>query len=353
MSRLKSALFLSVLLLATPAFAQSWGSGNKVKMKDLIPKMSSDEGYSERYSFGIDLDGGGHIGMDFTISNLGWGDGAGATEVRVNLPGQKKYKFKKKKDEGDWSYSKNSFGLNIAGTSVKQKGNGFVLKHNGRVKVELELENKMPMWRPGSGIKVGDDGYYNFNLIAPRGDVTGRVKIGDTWYDVKATRNAYGEHTATNVAPYDMAKRISRFRDYENDIFVIWREIKLTEDYGEKSLGFVMVGFKDKIVFSDNKAKIKFAKKKKDSKTGYSIPYAVQVDGKKGGDSVRLVMNASTMKRKDMLASFGKAIKAVASAVSEPYEFRFKSGYKLQMKIGGTGATISGKSSYVVVNLNK
>lgn len=339
---------LATLGLAAPVAAQSWGKGSgAVKANELAPVMSSDEAYSERYTFAVDLDGGGHIGVDFTISNLGFGDGHGAVAVRVTGRG-KKYSFKKKLDKDEWSAGKNGFSLNFGNTSVKAKGKTFNLVHNGTRKFDLTFDNKIPMWKPGSGKIAVDGGYYEFDLIAPRADVTGTLD-GKA---VKGTRNGYADHVATNVAPFDLAKRFSRFRHYNKDIFVMWREIGLTEEHGGKSLTWVVVGYKNAIVFSDANATLKEGRVSKDAKTGYSVPRLLQLDARSGKDSIRLQMRGTKLTKRDLLASYGTAAKMVASAVSEPYQFNLKGKYTLQMTIGGASASVEGRSHYTIDYLN-
>ena len=322
-------------------------------MKELIPKMSDKEAYTERYGFAVDLDDGGHIGVDFTISNLGWGNGHGASEVRVRLPGEKKYKFKKKVDEGEWSHDKGKFGLSIAGTQVEQKGSGsFRVRHNGAVKFDLTFTNNMPMWKPGSGRIKSDDGYYQFNLIAPRADVKGTVTIGGKTKKVSGKRAGYADHVATNVAPFDFATRFSRMRDYNGDIFIFWREITPTSDFGGDSVTFVMVGYKDKIVFSDADAKMKMGRVKVDPKTGYKVPLSIQINGRDGKDSIKLVIKGRRYRKTDLLERYGNAAKLVASAFTEPVQYKVKCTYQLQMNIGGAKAQVEGKSNFVIDQLN-
>ncbi|MEZ4460172.1 MAG: hypothetical protein R3E66_10660 [bacterium] len=333
------------------AFAQSWGGGTgRPAMKDIIPEMSESEAYSERYGFAVDLDGGGHIGVDFTISNLGWGNGHGAVEVRVIDANKKKYKFSKKLDDDSWTYDKGKFVIDIAGTRVQQEGkDSFRLIHKGATSFDVVFENRMPMWRPGRGkIKVGDDGYYEFNLIAPRADVKGTVN----GKPVTGTRNGYADHVATNVEPYNLATRFTRMRNYNGDVFVIWREITLTKDAGGKSLTWVMVGYKDDIVFSDTNARLKEGRIKVDPVSNYRIPLSVQIDAKNGQDSIKLVMRGKTYKRTDLLDSYGDAAKLVASAFAKPVRYTVDCDYQLQMTIAGATATISGETHYVVDQIN-
>jgi hypothetical protein len=343
--------FLMLALVSTSASAQGWGNGGgKPAMRDLVPEMSENEAYSERYGYAVDLDGGGHIGVDFTISNLGWGSGMGAVEVRVEMPNKPKYKFSKKLDEGEWSYNKDKFLIDIAGTRVEQAGgDSFRLTHKGATSFDIVFENKMPMWKPGRGkIKVGSDGYYEFNLISPRADVKGKLN----GVEVVGTRNGYADHVATNIEPYNFATRFTRMRNYNGDIFVIWREITLTKDAGGRSVTWMMVGYKDDIVFSDSSARMKEGRIKVDPASNYRIPLSIQLDGKSGEDSVKLVMQGKTYKRADLLDSYGDAAKLVASAFAKPVRYTISADYQLQMTIKGVTATVSGKSHYVVDQIN-
>lgn len=340
------------------AQTKGWSQGkstSKPSVSDMIPEMSSDEAYTERYGFAVDLDNGGHIGVDWTISNLGWGDGQGAAAVRVRLPGKEKYTTKKKVSKDKWSYSKKKFDIDIADTRVRARGNNtFVVTHKGEdVSFELLFKNTTPMWKPGTGrIKV-KDGYYKFNMLAPRANVTGEVTIGGKTIKVKGTKKGYADHVATNIAPFDFAKRFSRFRTYNNDVFVMWREVKLHSDYGGRSFTWAVVGYKDKIVFSDPDATIRMARKRKDPKGGYTFPMAVQIDGKDGKDSIKLVIKGKSFKRTDLLEDYGAAAKMVASSVSNPFRYDVKGKYSLQMTIQGATAKVSGRSHFVMDYINK
>jgi hypothetical protein len=353
------------LLLACAAFialpgeshagTNSWGSGSGTpSVSELVPKMSDDESYTERYSFSTNLDNGGHIGLDLTISNLGWGDAHGASTVRIKWPGRTKYAFKKKVGEDEWTHSKSHLDIDIADTRVTTTdGNKIRLRHkSNKVEFDITFRNRIPMWQPGTGQITTEDGYHKFNLIAPRADVTGEITFGDKTYDVKGSRSGYGEHVATNIAPYDFADRFSRFRDYDDDIFVMWREIKLTEDYGGKSVTWILIGYKDKIVFSDANASMRFARMRKDSESGYRFPMALQIDAKNGADEVKLVMKGRRFKRKDLLESYGSAVKSIASTVAEPYQFDIKCNYQMQMTVSGATAKVSGKGHYVMDYIN-
>lgn len=366
MKPIQFSIFAASLLVCTAAFGpapaqaqtQGWAQGKSTSSPtnaDLIPTMSDELAYSERYGFAVDLDGGGHIGVDWTISNLGWGDGKGQADVRVRLPGQKNYNYSEKLSRKDWSYSKAKFDLDIARTRVQAQGaNSFLVTHQGKgVRFKLTFTNTVPMWKPGTGeIKV-KDGYYKFNLLAPRADVSGEVTIGGKTMKVKGTRAGYADHVATNVAPFDFAHRFSRFRNYNDDIFVMWREIKVHPKFGGNSFTWVVVGYKDQIVMSDPNASIKFARMRKDPRSGYEFPMAIQIDGKKGKDSIKLILQGKSFKRTDLLASYGMAAKMVASAFSNPYRYTVSADYTLQMDIQGAKAQVAGTSHYTLDYVNK
>jgi hypothetical protein len=356
---LTSSVVLATSLPQADAQTRGWADGettSRPSTSDLIPSLNGDEAYTERYSFAVDLDDdGGHIGVDFTISNLGWGKGHGASEVRVRLPEHKNYSKKKKVKKKDWSYSESDFDVDIGNTRVKAKGDdSFEVTHEGGdVSFRLVFENTTSMWKPGTGRIAVDEGFYKFNLLAPRANVTGEVTIGGETHEVKATRRGYADHVATNVAPFNFAKRFSRFRNYNDDVFVMWREIELHPDHGGDSYTWVVVGYKDKIVFSDPKAKIRFANMRSDPKAGYEFPMAIQIDGKNGDDSIKLVLRGTKFKRKDLLKHYGSAARMVASAVSNPFRYTVNCKYTLQMKIGGAKANVKGRSHFVLDYVNK
>ena len=350
------------MAISAPAHAAvtGWadGGGSTPTMQDLVPSMSSGEAYSERYGFSAKIDGGGEVVVNFTISNLGWGDGSAAVKVRVDLPDRDEYVYQKKVDRGSWSFSKNKFRLKVANTEVQGKGdNTFVVEHNGDLKLRMKLTSDMSMWSPGNGeITVGDGYYYRLHAFALRSDMTGKVKPkGESWTEIEGTRSGYGDHVATNIAPFDLGTRFSRFRVYddENDVFAMWREIELTDDYGGKSLSFLVVGYRDQIVFSDANAKTTYARRVKDTKTGYRLPYAVQIDGKDGDDEVRVVLEGTKVDRKDLLAGYGGMARMIASQVSQPWNYYFDCDYKIQMTIGGSTAKVEGEAGYVIDFVNK
>ncbi len=351
---------LSTLLLTTAALllvgptamaqTQGWdeGRGGTASMTELIPRMSSGQAYTERYTFSVDLDGGGHIGVNFTISNLGVRSGYGAAEVRVRLPGEDRYEYSERVSRRRWDSASDRFALDIADTQVEAVGTtGFRIRHQGDVEVDLRFENTIPMWRPGNGeVRSGDD-YYRFTLTSPRANVTGRVKINGEWRDVRGTRAGYGDHVATNVAPYDLATRFTRFRDYNDDVFVMWREIELTDDFGGDTVAFALVGVGNRIVFEDTSPTVEFQRVSHDQETGYRVPHAIAVRGQ----GFEFSLNGSNVRKRDILESYGRVARMVASRLSNPFQYNVEGAYTMRLT-GGASATANGDGHYTIDFVN-
>lgn len=343
------------LLWSVPAVAQpSWGAQKKMAVADATPKLSSEEAYSERYTARVDVDGGGWIGVDFTISNLGWGDGHGASSVQIKLKDQKPYKFSKKMDRDEWTTSTSKLNLKMGQTKISAKSaNAYTIQHTRPgVAMNLTFTNTIPAWMPGKGKLGVKDGYLKYHILAPRAKVSGTITLRGKTYKITSQRG-FIDHTATNVAPFDLGTRFSRFRTYDKDLMIAWREIKLTKDHGGKSVTWLMIGYKDKVIFQDANARLRYGKSKRDPSTGYPVAFAAQVNGKSGADKVKLVMSGKKYKRVDLLKRYGTAAKVVAGAVSDPFRYTFTGTYAIEMNIKGSTARLKGDSTYSMDYINK
>jgi hypothetical protein len=337
------------LLWATPAFAQSWGRGGKPSMSDLKPTVSDSEAYSDRYGFSADMEDGTHVGVDFTISNLGFGDRNVVVEVRVKPKNGKDYRYNESYDEDEWSAGSSGFSLKAGPTTIQGKGKDtFIINHAGSTPVKLKFENIVPMWSPGSGRLSTDAGFYDIHIISPVARVTGTVGGRKV-----TSSQGYAEHVATDAAPYELARSFRRARIYKDDIMILWRDIELHPDIGGGNTPWILVTYKDKIVFSSSKARVRYGSTYKDSKSGYVVPKAVQIDARNGKDRIKLIMKARRTKRKDLLANQGSFVKAVASAVAEPYQFTGTGEFTLQMEIGGAAAQVGDNAHYTIDFITK
>lgn len=361
--KMSTVLGLTCVLVASTGSVVSadngWGGGedgDEVSMDELIPKMSSGTAYSERYSFFVDLDGGGDVGINLTVTNLGIRRGYGTAEVRVSVPDEEVYEFGERKRRNQWSYDEEEFGLDIADTRIEADGEeALSLKHHGEeVRLELRFEKQMEMWRPGNGeIRRGDD-YYRFTLVAPRSDVTGRIYIGGEWREVRGTNTGYGDHVATNIAPYDLAKRFTRFRHYDGDedAFVMWREVDLTSEYGGDSVSWVVVGIDDEIVYEDTSSRVRFGDLERDEDTGYAIPHATQVQSRTDGGRFRFALRGDDVDNRDLLEDYGRMARMVAGSLTDPHQYNVDGDFVLEMDAGEHRLRLRGRDRVTVDYVN-
>ena len=348
---------LAILGFATSAAAHNWGqksAGETPTMSDLIPRMSSGQAYTERYSYAVDFDEGGHVGFNFTISNLGVRSGYGAAEVRVRHPDHSSHNYSERESRRNWSYDENTFGLDIADAQIKADGDdAFEFRYDGGdVRAELRFELQMDMWRPGAGeIRSGDD-YYRFTLVAPRSNVTGRLFLDGEWHDVTGTNSGYADHVATNVAPFDLGKRFTRFRNYNDDAFILWREVHLTSEYGGGTATWVVVGVDDEIVYEDADAELQFGNLERDEETRYQVPHAAQVASSQGDSRLRFLLRGDEVNRRDLLESYGRIARTIASRFSKPFEYNVKGDYVLEVVVDGEPVRLRGSSHFTVDYVN-
>lgn len=354
------ALLLPLLVMVAPKTAVAgtggWsGTTERPNMTDLVPRMESNESYSESYHFSADLDGGGRLQVDFTISNLGLSDGKASAKVRLELPNKLDYRNKTQVGNGEWSYAKDKFRLKTPHTTIQQSGDdGFKIVHSGKhdgksLSIDVEFQHRAPMWQPGRGkLTVGDGYYYDVDLTNLRSNVSGTAVVGESSHEFTGKRAGYGDHVATNIAPYELAKRISYSIVYseDRDVFAIWRNVELTEQYGGGSHAYIVVGYGDEIVFSGADVSFKDGEYERHEGSGYSVPHAVQLEGESGDDSVKLVMRADERDSRNLLSGRSRMVRMLASSLTKPFHFDFKGTYALQMSIEGVDATVRGDGEY-------
>lgn len=357
-ARLATALaaFLLVALPSTAFAQQMWtdGSGSAVTEGDLMPALASSESYIERYNFKADLDSGGNVKINFVISNMGWGDQTAAAKVHLKLPDHGKYKFKKKKEKGSWSSADDKLRLSVANTTLTYPEKGkYVIEHEGEKSLRVVFENRLPAWQPGNGELKSGSSFYRNQLMAPRASVKGTVDWDGEEVEFSSEKNGYAEHTATNVAPYKMARRFSWFKTFNGNVTVAWKYIDLSEEFGGEDVTWIAVGYNRRLVFSSGDASMKFGRMQPDGTSGYRVPRAAQVEAEDGDDSVKFVHKGSSYDRKDLMKNWGGVARTVASSVTNPYRFDVPGTYKFQMEIQGAKAKVDGEEQFTIDILNE
>ena len=347
-------LLLATVIILTAAKKPDWGTASQstnVEVSDFIPELQGAEAYSERYSFAVDFGKKGHIGVDFTISNLGWGDGQGAVQVRIKHPDHKNYNYSKKVGRESWSFKKDRFKIQVGNTSVSydEKASTFRIRHkNNSTSFDVNFKRNIPFWSPGNGRLEKGGSFYEFHLLSLMADVTGDVNLRGSTLKIDEPEMGYANHINTNVAPYDLGQRFSRFRTKTDGLSIIWRDIKLTEDFGGHSVTWLLVAYQGDIVFSSPSAEIELSRIKKDPKTGYRFPMALQLNAEKGSNSAKLAMHGNSFKRENLLESYGVAAKLIASTLTDPYRYIIGCKHSLQLRVGDYQATLNGHSHYTM-----
>jgi len=332
--------------------APSWGpQGNTPTSSSFIPKLKSGEAYSERYTFNIPLDGGGEVYLDFTVSNLGWGDNKGATSVRVKLPGQKTYTYRKELDADEWAMDRKSFNIRMGKSTVQANGNGYSLRHEGNMSFELKLENVVPSWKPGSGKIDVNDETFQLALMSPKARVSGRIKVDGQWQPVSSA-NGMGDWSMSTIAPYDLAQRFSRFRADEGDYAVVWREIQTVEDLGGKSVVWVLVTKGDTIVFASANATLVTSGFVHDDKSDYDVPRTFQITAREGENRISLKVRGGKMKVRDLLAEYGAVARTIAGTKTSPFQFNSDAAFTLKLNTVEGETSVSGRGPLGIDILN-
>ncbi len=332
--------------------APSWGpQGNTPTSSSFIPKLKSGEAYSERYTFNIPLDGGGEVYLDFTVSNLGWGDNKGATSVRVKLPGQKTYTYRKELDADEWAMDRKSFNIRMGKSTVQANGNGYSLRHEGNMPFELKLENVVPSWKPGSGKIDVNDETFQLALMSPKARVSGRIKVDGQWQPVSSA-NGMGDWSMSTIAPYDLAQRFSRFRADEGDYAVVWREIQTVEDLGGKSVVWVLVTKGDTIVFASANATLVTSGFVHDDKSDYDVPRTFQITAREGENRISLKVRGGKMKVRDLLAEYGAVARTIAGTKTSPFQFNSDAAFTLKLNTVEGETSVSGRGPLGIDILN-
>lgn len=346
------AAFLTIFLVLffpaiSPAKVTGFDSGQARKSltsKDLIPKLEKGKAYSERYTFTALLDDGGEVYLEMTISNFGWGNFSAATTTRIELAGETPYEHKETLKADEWSYSSSRFQMTMGQSSVEVVREGlYRLRHSGEVEYELEFRNILPSWRPGTGeVRSGKD-YFRIGLIAPRAAVSGRVKIDGKWVEVKS-RQGMSDWSVTTIAPFDLASEFGRFRAVKGDVYVAWRNIKLSEDFGGQDVSWVVVGKGNQIIFADAGAKIERSNLKLDKTSKYEVPHQITIHGTSGADTLKLTLQSSGKYQViDLLNSYGSVTRFLAARFTKPFQFNSFGRWNLELNQGPEQVVASGR----------
>ena len=317
---------------------------------------SSEEFYTEEYELLAWNEAGDRIVVTFGVSNLGFGDGRAMVAVKVDRKGARSVRGETKFGSGDWSHRPDPFRMRL-GPSVLSGGPGRLraVVSVGEVALDLTFDNVLPPWRPGNGRALYDDSgdkYYDLTLLAPRARVTGTVTV-------RGRRTAfagegYADHRAMNVPPNVAGRRWVRFRAFDGDWTLILQELHFPKDLGGGRSPYLLVGYKDRVVFQSLGYRVKFGRvgRDRDPETPYIYPHSMTVESTVGDRRFEVAIRGRKMRRRDLLAGLGHLERALLSKLVRPVGYYFDADWDLSITAGGGQRwEASGPGSYYIKHI--
>lgn len=333
------------------------GAPQGVTTASLGPHLVSDEHFYEQYNFEAQLDGGVDFYLRLRIANLGPGDGRMEVTVRTRDPrNRKRLKYSAKLDRDGWTHAKGRFLINAGQIEVEGTPAQITVRRTaGDFQFELVFARQAKGWRPGDGrVRVGDDGYYSTEIIFPRARVKGFVAPGGTRLPVQGW--GYALHSFSNVAPPDLARRWVQFDSHDSEYAVYLRHFVPAKGLGQKPVSFLLVTYKDQVVFQSYRVRIKAEKVSRDGKTKarYVKPARIVVQAEARGQTVQAVLEGTKLyHRSAMLEEAGTVERMVIARFAEPVDYNYRCDYTIRItNAGHPPVEFKGKATYSVNYLN-
>ncbi len=355
-------LLLGILICSLPMTTEagsmtSFGTRNRpVLLTDFGPHLFSNESYSEFWTIDSWLPDKSYIGIDIAITNIGVGDHKGGFKARFVDPGGGKSECKAEYDDDEWSYAKQGFSMKFGKNSI----GGDLQKISVKVrckKLEMDLvfTNQAPPVCPGSGIlKFGQgDGVYSMVFPSPRAHVTGAVRRGGKTIEVDGV--SFGEHSYSDMAPYNQARRWFRFKHITADISVIMTEVESTREYGSAHNGWVLVSDNNGKIVATTRARFDFEGfiKDKHSDEGYTIPRRVRIVAVDGDTSVIGTLTMTSLRKiEDPTASLGFLKRSIIRRFTKPRDYYINCKMQMKIKKGDQEKTIDATGFYRYLHVN-
>jgi hypothetical protein len=338
---------------------KQFGQNQPVTIADLMPHKRSEEMYTEVWSHGAWFNGGGDLGIDFVISNLGIGDHKGALRVEYVDAHGKQTKCSAEYRADAWRSDSQGFHLTFGENEVlgDLHGLNLIIRCN-ELSMDLRYINQGESYQPGSGIltyeEAGkEDGLYSIMYTSPRAFVTGSVTINGQTTPIEGIGNAY--HSWTNIGPQTQARRWFRFNLTRDDFTVTLVELETPPKFGSSRHGFVLLYGPQGRIVATTRVRFDYDGFIKDQKSdeGYVIPRRVQLAAV--DDSATLTgklemtgINAVV----DPIADLDFFRKAIVRQFSKPRDYSIKATYSFHFKDNQGEQTIQGAATYRYIYIN-
>lgn len=323
-----------------PSAAPTW--------QDFLPKFHGEEWYSESYSFSSTYEDGSRSYIQFVVTNLGIGDKLAAVTMSYDPVEGKGCGVSKDYDADEWKSATDSFELSMGKNKLSGDEAGFkIIGADGSNSFNLSLVNTIPPWRPKDGkVKYGSDGgdgVYDFMLLAPRATTDAAIKCGSKSFALKGI--TYGDHSALNFPAYKHAKNFVRLRAYTDDYAVLMSQFTAPKDYGYERVGWLVVGYKNKIVMESYRYALDPTDSENDSQAKrFKLIKAYNLEAKTSNYALSgTVQTEKLLSRYSYLAKMPTLKKAIVSKFVDPMAYTWKNAFKFTLTQGEASVEISGE----------
>lgn len=297
------------------------------------------DAYSESISFSAEVGPNSSVGITFVVTNIGMGAGNGAVRSNVSLAGRKQ---KWNSEVDDWQ--QDAQGLSFDKSRVEIVGDDVHVVHRADdYEFDLTYRRKLPAWMPQRGRVVfgSSRDFYEFGLPMPVADVTGRVRIGDTWQDV----NGWGQidHSRTNCYPHEQATHWYRFRGYADGTLVQLTDLITPPKYGEQPVRWLLVAAGGKIAHASYDYQLALLERVVDPKRDEYRP-ALRYDVRDGERVVMTVGAPRVTSRTDYLESMGRLKRFIVSKYAKPVGYGLEGKFDARFQLPGVPKSVSGRA---------
>lgn len=357
---LRALLLVLVVAFSTEAAMAGekvgrFGAEKPVTPRDLGIHPKDVEGYTEQWNHEVWLVGGGFIGVDFVVTNIGIGDDKGAVRVTWVDPDKVKTVCRKKYDDDEWTASKSEYLLKFGKNRAKGDSEGIELNIKcKKLSMELKFDNQAPPLKPGGGVlRFGDDGTYSMVFSSPRARVTGTVSAGGKSYTIDAPGHA--THSRTTMYPHKQVHRWFRFTKIAKDISIILAEMESVPDYYNARNGWALLADSKGRIASTVRINFKYDGYIEDTRSGekYVIPRRVRIVAADGSTQVVGVLLMKKIRSaKDPTADLDTISRTVMRRFTKPREYKIDCTYDFKIKTQKEERRVKGEGTYKFVYVN-
>ncbi|MBN2493437.1 MAG: hypothetical protein JXR96_02500 [Deltaproteobacteria bacterium] len=334
-----------------------FGAARPVRIEDFRPHPIDGEGYHEEWSVSIYMQDESYLGVDFVVSNVGFGDRKGAVRAKYRSPSQQETRCIAEYDEGEWSYRK-SGGFRLFYGENRLEGDLEGLRavvRCRRLSFDLKLVNEVSPLKPGSGVlHFGDgDGQYSMVFPSPRSRVAGTVEVEGKTRTIDGTGHV--SHSRTTMYPHKQFRRWFRFKRISRQVSIILAEFETESPYGHARRGWALVLDPKGRMLATARVNFRFEGFIKDdrSEEGYAIPRQVRFVAAEGESQVRGTLRMTGLKSKsDPTSDLSPAMRTFIRHFTRPADYRIRCDYAIDVKTAGDERRFQGKGDYQFMYVN-